>query len=291
MECSKATLHRIIGTMRTYLNAPIVVSSKGYRYDEAGRKDAYELPGLWFMPGELQALAVVHRMLHDLGSGLLEEHLKPLAARLQSLSRHRHLNLGEAAIRLRFPGIATRSVGPAFQIVASATLQRRKLWFEYHARSTDERSERTVSPQRVTHYRESWYLDAWDDARDELRSFSVDRISRPLVLEARALDVPDRDLDEHYATGFGIFGGKADKVAVLRFSSERARWIADEQWHPQQQGEFLPDGRYELRIPYRDSRELTMEIMRHGKHVEVIEPLELREKLLEEVKRTLENYR
>jgi proteasome accessory factor C len=275
--------------MRTYLNAPIVVTGEGYRYDEK-RGEAYELPGLWFTPAELQALAVVQRMLQDLGSGLLEEHLKPLAARLQNLSQHRRLNLGEAANRLRFPAIGTRRVGPEFQVVASATLQRKKLWFEYHARTTDERSERTVSPQRITHYRESWYLDAWDDARDALRSFSVDRISHPTILEDRALDISDEELDAHYASAYGIFGGPADKVAVLRFSRERARWVADETWHPQQEGKYLEDGSYELRIPYRDPRELVMDIMRHGKEVEVIGPGTLREQVIAEARSLLDLY-
>lgn len=289
LECHRATLHRIIGMMRTYLNAPIVVTSEGYKYDEK-RKEAYELPGLWFTPSELQALAVVQRLLQDLGNGLLEEHVRPLAARLQSLSKHRRLNLGEAANRLRFPAIATRRVGPEFQVVASATLQRKKLWFEYHARTTDERSERTVSPQRVTHYRESWYLDAWDDARDALRSFSVDRISRPTILEERALDIPDEELDAHYASAYGIFGGPADKTAVLRFSRERARWVADETWHPQQESRYLSDGRYELRIPYRDPRELVMDIMRHGKEVEVVEPESLRAQVVAEARAMVELY-
>jgi predicted DNA-binding transcriptional regulator YafY len=78
------------------------------------------------------------------------------------------------------------------------------LWIEYHARSTDERTERVVSPQRVTHYRESWYLDAWDEERAALRSFSVDRIARARVLEAVAFDVSDGELEEHYASAYGI---------------------------------------------------------------------------------------
>jgi proteasome accessory factor C len=272
------------------LEAPIVVSSDGYRYAEK-RGEAYELPGLWFTPAELQALAVVQRMLQDLSNGLLEEHVKPLAVRLQSLSQHRRLNLGEAANRIRFPAIATRRVGPEFQVVASAMPQRKKLWFEYHARTTDERSERTVSPQRVTHYRESWYLDAWDDARDGLRSFSVDRISHATILEQHALDIPDEQLDAHYASSYGIFGGPADKTAVLRFSRERARWVADETWHPQQEGKYLEDGRYELRIPYRDPRELVMDIMRHGKECEVIAPEALREQVSAEATEMLTLYR
>jgi proteasome accessory factor C len=286
LECSKATVHRIIALMRDHLNAPITVGYDGYRYEQ-GKADAYQLPGLWFSAAELQALAVVQRMLNDLGNGVLEEHLRPLAHRLQKLSRHQRLNLGEAARRLRFPALANRPVGPAFQVVTSATLQRRKLWFEYHARSSDERSERRVSPQRIVNYRETWYLDAWDESRDALRSFSIDRISHPALLDDRALDIDEAQLDKHYASAYGIFGGIADQLAVLRFSPERARWVADERWHPQQQSTWLPDGRYELRIPYRDSRELVMDILRHGRHVQVVEPEELREEVMAELRAAL----
>ncbi len=290
LECSKPTLHRVIATMRTVLNAPIKATSLGYQYVEAPGGSTYELPGLWFTAAELQALAIVQRLLKDLSNGLLEEHITPLARQLDKLSRHRRLNLGEAAARLRFPALATRAVGPAFQIVASATLQRRKVWFEYHARSSDERSERTVSPQRLTHYRESWYLDAWDDKRDALRTFSVDRIHRLTILDDRAADIAESELDAHYASAYGIFGGVADKTAVLLFSKERARWVADERWHPQQQGTYREDGRYELKIPYGDSRELLMDILRHGPDVEVLAPASLRAEVIDRVCKTLDSY-
>lgn len=38
---------------------------------------------------------------------------------------------------------------------------------------------------------------AWDVGRDVLRSFSVDRITRWVVLEERAFDVPEAALDTH----------------------------------------------------------------------------------------------
>jgi predicted DNA-binding transcriptional regulator YafY len=165
--------------------------------------------------------------MRELGGGLLEEKIAPLAKRIDELMRHQRLQLGEAAARLRFPALAARPVGAAFQVAAAATLQRKKLWFQYCSRTDDVQSDRQVSPQRLTHYRESWYLDAWDESKDALRTFSVDRITRPCVLEERAFDVLENELDEHYTTSYGIFGGKADKVAVLRFTKERARWVAD----------------------------------------------------------------
>ena len=283
LECSKSTLYRAIAVLKDTLRAPVEFDADGggFRYaagaQGTGAKGAgaFELPGLWFSPAELQALAVMQRLLKDVGGGLLTEHLGPLSKRLDELTRHRRLNLGEAAARLRFPAVASRPAGAAFQAVASATLQRKKLRIDYHARGSDEHSQRTVSPQRVTHYRDSWYLDAWDESKLALRCFAIDRILRAAITDQKALDVADAELDTHYGSAYGIFGGQADKIAVLEFSPERARWVADEVWHPEQQGRALDDGRYELKIPYRDSRELVMHILSHGPHVRVIEPASL----------------
>ena len=292
LECSRATLYRIVQSMKDYLNAPIEFDSDrgGFIYKRAAGEESYELPGLWFSPAELQSLAVMQRILRDLGGGLLAEQVSAITKHLNQLVQHRRLNLGEAAARIRFPGVASRTAGEAFQVASSATLQRRKLWFEYHSRGSNRQSERTVSPQRLTHYREAWYLDAWDEESNELRTFSLDRVRRAKVLGDAALDLPDADLDNHYASAYGIFGGKADKVAVLRFSAERSRWVADENWHPEQEGKYLQDGRYELRIPYRDARELVMDIMRHGAHVEVIEPAALRDEVHKQLAAAARQY-
>ncbi len=123
-----------------------------------------------------------------------------------------------------------------------------------------------------------------------MRSFSIDRILRAAAIDKPAFDVPEAELEAHYASAYGIFGGKADKLAVLRFTPQGARWVADEKWHPQQEADWLPDGRYELRIPYREPRELVMDIMRHGANVEVVEPAELRDQVAQELRRTLGQY-
>ena len=135
LECSKPTVYRAINVLKGTLHAPVEFDADagGFRYAVAKGGGAFELPGLWFTPAELQALAVMQRLLKDVGGGLLTEHLGPLSKRLEELTRHRRLNLGEAAGRLRFPAIASRPAGQAFQTVASATLQRKKIWIEYHA--------------------------------------------------------------------------------------------------------------------------------------------------------------
>ncbi|MEO8165497.1 MAG: WYL domain-containing protein, partial [Betaproteobacteria bacterium] len=58
----------------------------------------------------------------------------------------------------------------------------------------------------------------------------------------------------------------------------------------QQAGQFLTDGRYELRIPYRDDRELIMDILKHGPDVEVVTPESLREELMSRLRRAFAQY-
>lgn len=290
LECSEATVYRLIRQMKDYLGAPIEHDKEigGYRYGQA--EGAYELPGLWFSSTELQALVLFQKLLAGLGPGLLEEYLEPVAKRLGRLLEHRQLRLAEVGSRIRLLTLAARPMGTSFHAVASATLQRWRLQIQYHSRSRDELTERRLSPQRLVYYRDNWYLDAWDELRNDLRSFSMDRIKTAAVLPELAIDVPVAQLDEHFTSSYGIFSGKATHIAVLRFSAERARWVADERWHPEQSGQLLPDGRYELRFPYGDSRELAMDILRHGPEVEVILPVSLRMEVKQLLQAALARY-
>jgi proteasome accessory factor C len=113
---------------------------------------------------------------------------------------------------------------------------------------------------------------------------------KAVPLDEKARDIPEAELDAHFASSYGIFGGKADKVAVLLFTEERAKWVAEEEWHPKQQGRRLEDGSYELKIPYRDSRELVMDILRHGADVVVMEPKSLVDEVGRHLREALRRY-
>ena len=126
--------------------------------------------------------------------------------------------------------------------------------------------------------------------RSELRNFAVDSIRRCEILEKPAREIGSRTLQAVLGPGYGIFAGKDLTWASLRFSAERARWVAAEQWHPRQKGRFEEDGRYILEIPYADDRELVMDILRHGDHAEVLGPPQLRSRVREEVRRLHERY-
>jgi predicted DNA-binding transcriptional regulator YafY len=177
-----------------------------------------------------------------------------------------------------------------YQLIIQALAQSTRMQTRYEARRGASAEVREISPQRLVHYRDNWYCDAWCHNRNGLRSFSIDRMQDVTLLPSPAESLSEDQLNAHYASSYGIFNGTASDTAVLRFSAHAAQWVADEIWHPDQTSTWLNDGRYELSIPYHESPELIGEIMRWMPDVEVVSPATLKDKITAILKRGLEHY-
>ncbi len=110
------------------------------------------------------------------------------------------------------------------------------------------------------------------------------------MLEQSATNIDEEVLNQDLSSAYGVLAGKADKEAVLHFTTERAQWVAYETWHPNQSGKWLPDGGYELRFPYHHAIELILDLCRYGPDVEVIAPAELRGQVAERLRQAVNIY-
>lgn len=278
---SRATLFRDLRDLRDRMGVPVIRdgTTGSYRIDRSVER--YPLPGVWFSAGEIHALLSMQQLLAALDTGgILAEHIAPLRERLASMLDVGQYSADNIVRRIRLLSAAARPCTPQhFPTIAAALMERRRLHIDYRARSNGATSQREISPQRLTHYRDNWYLDAWCHLRDELRSFAVDAIKTVKPAEAPAIDIADPELDAALAAGYGIFAGSDVRWATLVFTAERARWVAAENWHAQQEGHFLDDGSYQLRVPYSNDPELVMDILKYGPDCQVVEPVELREKV------------
>jgi predicted DNA-binding transcriptional regulator YafY len=291
LEVSPATFKRDLEYLRSRLNIPIVWDREhnGYRFDPEAQ--AQELPGLWFSADEIYALLTMKQLLEGLQPGLLGPHVEPLLKRLTTAIGSQDHPADEVARRIRILHMAHRAVPlKHFQAAAQALLERRQLAITYYTRTRDEQTQRVVSPQRLVHYRDNWYLDAWCHLREDIRSFAVDAIRAAQILDQPAKEVPAAELDVVLGSGYGIFSGRATQWARLRLTPQRARWVAAEVWHPEQRSSFQPDGSYLLEVPYSDDRELVMDILKHGPDIEVLDPPLLRERVQALLNEALECY-
>jgi len=289
LQVSRAQLTRDIAYLRDRLNHPIDYSRShgGYRLDpdSAHAGQQYDLPGLWLAAEEIHALLTIHHLLSNLDAGgLLAPHVSPLMQRLTRLLADGTGSAQDLAQRIVVQTVGARRLHlPDFQRIGTALLRRKRLFIVYHARGRNAETEREVSPQRLVHYRDNWYLDAWCHLRAELRNFSVDVIRRVTEVDRSAIEVPQEELDATLGAGYGIFAGREVQWAELRFTPLAARWVAAETWHREQEGHFDADGHYRLRLPYADPTELVMDILRHLPEVEVLAPEALRKAVLDRV--------
>ena len=286
---SRATFKRDLEYLRDRLHAPIGWDREagGYRFEApAPAAPRYVLPGLWLSESEIRALLTLRELLEKVHPGLLGPHVEPVMERARTLLDGPGRAGGDAgagveaevARRIRILHAPRREIRPAaFAAVCQALTLRRRVRVVHYGRLRDETLERALSPQRLVHYRDNWYLDAWCHLRGGLRSFAVDCIRRTVLLDTPAREVDDTALDRALGAGYGIFaGGGRPRVARLRFSAFQARWVADEVWHSRQEGAFDARGRYVLKVPYTDPRELLMNVLKYGAEVEVLGPPSLR---------------
>src|SRR6185437_13954011 len=184
--------------LRDALGAPLDSDPEGagYAYDQA-EGERFELPGLWLTSEELSALMALEALVARSDPGVLADALAPFRARVEKLLNEHAGTRKQPLERIRVVPWGSRKFNQqVFRAVAGAVLARQQLKFRYRARTTGADSVRHVSPQRLTHYRDNWYLDAWDHDREALRSFAVDRIGQPEVLDKAAFDRDEKELND-----------------------------------------------------------------------------------------------
>lgn len=273
LEISAATLKRDLDYLKDRLGAPIVYDRylNGYKFGEEHRGQKHELPGLWFNERELYSLLMAHQLLSELDSdGVISRHLQPLLERIHQMLEPEDGDASALLKRVRILSAAHRPVpSQFFEMVGEALLKRRRIHMRYLTRSRSEVGEREVSPQRLVHYKNTWYLDAWCHKRSRLLRFAMDAIQQASTLDQRAKDVSLKTVESELDGGYGAFAGKRAHSATLRFSADAAQWVAREEWHPRQAGQWCDDGCYLLTVPYTDPKELAMDVLRHADQVEV----------------------
>jgi predicted DNA-binding transcriptional regulator YafY len=305
LEISRATLKRYLEVLRDRMNVPVVYDRYSNSYSITGIGQAasnsgnggnpgqrQELPGVWFNQQEIVALLTLYKLIAGLDSaGMLQRHLQPILQRLTAMLGSTALSAQELQRRVRILSPGRREITSRFfELIGLALTQRRQLAVTYFTRSRNETSERVLSPQRLVHHRNTWYLDAWCHTQKKLQRFALDAVQKASVLnqpaKETALDTIEKAMDE----GYGIYAGATLRWATLVFTPWAAIWVAPEQWHPAQKSRMLPDGSLKLEVPYTHDDELLMDIARHGADVRVIAPAALRDRLVAGLRKALDQY-
>lgn len=290
LECSEKTIYRAIQNLQDFVQAPLAYceETKGWYYDKVD-SDRFELPGLWLTAEEINGLAIMLELVSKLEASWMGDDLELVTKAIEHLLTSRKIQLEQFRSKVSYlPKRKFVSESRVFQTISAALMKGRCLQIEY----CDYRgrvSRRIISPIKLVHYDENWYLDAWCHLRSELRSFLVARIGQACSDDTQLQNISNEELQNHFSGSYGIFSGRAKHQARLRFSGTAAREAASFQWHPQQQCKWVAND-YLLEIPYNDDRELVRTLLGFGADVEILAPTALRNRLLSKAKQIVTTY-
>lgn len=172
--------------------------------------------------------------------------------------------------------------------IIEAMEEDRMLEIMYRKYTAEEAETLHVRPYGLREHERRWYLVGWSLEREALRVYSLDRILQMKKDAAKFRMPQDFDIEDVFEGSYGVYrpeGRKTEKI-VLRATEIEARYMRDLPLHPTQK-ETRP-GIFELRVV--PDRNLLIDLCARGAGIEVLEPLSLRQQVIEEHRKALTLY-
>ena len=134
--------------------------------------------------------------------------------------------------------------------------------------------EYRLDPYRLQYHQGGLYLIALDHAKEDVRTFAVERIRSAAVTRSRFTPPPPATLDELQSTAFQLIHGEP-RLVRIRFSPEQAPYIVERQWHHSQKIENLPNGGVILSLRVASLWEVRHWLYGWADDAQILKPVEL----------------
>lgn len=257
------------------MGAPIEWSEarRGWYY----RDPTWILPAMRWSEGELLAFFLAVELARSAGSAGMQEQLMSAVGKIASASGDQ-VSVSLSAFRgsTSFGSSPAASVdAQTCQALQSACACRQKVSMRYFTISRGEWNVRVVHPYHLHFTRGEWILIAWDEKRNEVRSFNIARISSLQTRPDHFTTNRDFDAQTFVRSMFWAEAGRdAFEVAVF-FDAYQARFVREREWHPDQTRQDHADGSATLRFPASSLPEVARWLLGYGRHARALEPPEL----------------
>lgn len=170
--------------------------------------------------------------------------------------------------------------------IARAWILQRRIKIAYKALQSDEATERIIEPYFIepATAAHSTYVVAYCHRNKTIRTFKVDRIEST-ELTSENYNIPtDFDANAYLSSAWGIFAEGEVKTVKLRFAPQVSRVVKETVWHSSQVLKPCDDGSVIMTVKIADTVEFRSWLLSWGEKVEVLEPKELRQLIINNIK-------
>lgn len=286
-ECqvTRRTIFRDLDALKQ-AGIPLVYYDPEQTYRLAG---SHLLPPTSLTPQEALAIVV---LCHELGSdGRLpfQNAAKTAALKIEnSLPSHLREQLRgvTGAVKIRLPQVQhANGSAQTYERLIHALSERLALHIEYDSFSDRQHITTKLSPYQLLFHNHSWYVIGRSTLHAAVRTFNVARI-KGYKESADRYQIPRTfSLERYLGNAWRLIRGDgADQQVQIRFQPLVARNVGEVLWHRTQRTQFNEDGTLDFFVQVAGLDEISWWILGYGDQAEVIEPAELRSKIIARIR-------
>ena len=177
--------------------------------------------------------------------------------------------------------------------VMQAMLDNVKMELHYRKYLSEEEEVRIIRPYAVKEFEKRWYVVAFSEEAQDLRTFALDRILSMTSTGEKFKMPKGFRVDDLFEASYGIYlpGNDRPVLVKIRTTAREAAYLRDLPLHPSQT--FLgedEEGRSLFALRVIPNPNFVMELLKHGNRLEVLEPEALRAQVMDELRNALTIY-
>ena len=173
--------------------------------------------------------------------------------------------------------------------LTEAILQQKTCLVDYHSFYDDKTKGFKIDPLCFFERNGGLYLFVRTTSFDHIRMMAVERIGKLTPLDRIFVAPEGFDPDSLLEEAFDLVYD--DPVTVkIHFSSDQARYITERTWAKEQSANLLEDGSVRLEMKTSGWLDVKKWVLSFGNGAEVIEPIQLREEVADELRSALARY-
>src|SRR6266487_470892 len=280
-------LHILAGSGRL----PLVKEGRFWALME-GANFTLPLPAITLSSAEATALSIAGRLLSQIhderNTHVTQALLKIVSALPEPVAAHQH-RIVEIA-KERQQNQPDRSA--IFEALAIGWVTQHRVWLRYTT-AEGKTFKCKFDPYlfEPTGIGRTIYVTGHCTPPGKLRTLKLERIERAELLKEEPFELPAGfDGPGLLKKAWVVMFGEQDPVTVrLRFTSRVVTRLKETLWHPTQESRETAGG-CEMTLCIGDTLEIENWIRGWGPDCEVLEPLELREKIIEDIRRSARTY-
>jgi len=178
-----------------------------------------------------------------------------------------------------------------YDTMCAAIVERRSLVCQYESLSGESDGEEfDFEPYTLYFSVRAWYVVGLHHGRSELRTLKINRFLRATPTQRRYEIPEDFSLDRHLGNAWRMIRGAPDYDVVIRFNAGFAETVSDTRWHATQEFEHHEDGSCTFRCRVSGLDEIVWWALSMGPNCEVLEPMELRDRVRAAAQETARLY-